>query len=178
MFLDDTACNLASMNLVKFYSDDKQQFNIKAFRHATKLLTIVLEISVMMAQYPSKSVAQNSYDYRTLGLGYANLGSLLMRQGIPYDSKEAEAITGAITAIMHMRSYATSAEMAKELGTFSRYENNKETMLKVLRNHKRAAYNVPQEEYEDLTIFPHGINPKYCPSDLLKAAQHDANYSC
>ncbi|CAG0909131.1 unnamed protein product, partial [Cyprideis torosa] len=85
MFLDDTACNLASMNLVKFYSDDKQQFNIKAFRHATKLLTIVLEISVMMAQYPSKSVAQNSYDYRTLGLGYANLGSLLMRQGIPYD---------------------------------------------------------------------------------------------
>ena len=175
MFLDDTACNLASMNLVKFYSDDKQQFNIRAFRHATKLLTIVLEISVLMAQYPSQSVAQNSYDYRTLGLGYANLGSLLMRQGIPYDSKEAEAITGAITAIMHMRSYATSAEMAKELGSFSRYEANKETMLKVLRNHKRAAYNVPHEEYEDLTIFPKGINPKYCPSDLLKAAQQDAN---
>ncbi|MCB0749916.1 MAG: vitamin B12-dependent ribonucleotide reductase, partial [Ignavibacteriae bacterium] len=175
MFLDDTACNLASMNLVRFYSDEKQQFNIKAFRHSTRLLTVVLEISVLMAQYPSKSVAQNSYDYRTLGLGYANLGSLLMRQGIPYDSKEGEAITGAITAIMHMKAYATSAEMAKELGTFSKYENNKENMQRVLRNHKRAAYNVPQEEYEDLTIFPQGIDPKYCPSDLLKAAQQDAH---
>ena len=175
MFLDDTACNLASMNLVKFYSDEKQQFNIKAFRHATKLLTIVLEISVLMAQYPSKSVAQNSYDYRTLGLGFANLGSLLMRQGIPYDSREGEAITGAITAIMHMRSYATSSEIAKELGPFARYEDNKENMLRVLRNHKRAAFNVPHEEYEELSIFPKGINPKYCPSDLLKAAQQDAN---
>jgi ribonucleoside-diphosphate reductase alpha chain len=175
MFLDDTACNLASMNLVKFYKDDKQQFNIKAFRHATKLLTIVLEISVLMAQYPSKAVAQKSYDYRTLGLGYANLGSLLMRQGIPYDSKEAEAITGAITAIMHMRAYATSAEMAKELGPFIRYEPNKENMLRVLRNHKRAAYNVPEEEYEGLSIYPKGIDPKHCPSDLLKAAQQDAN---
>lgn len=175
MFLDDTACNLASINLVKFYSDEKQQFNIKAFRHATKLWTIVLEISVLMAQYPSKAVAQNSYDYRTLGLGYANLGSLLMRQGIPYDSKEGEAITGAITAIMHMRAYATSAEIAKELGTFSRYTENKENMLRVLRNHRRAAFNVPHEEYEGLSIFPIGINPKYCPSDLLKAAQQDSN---
>ncbi|PID59499.1 MAG: ribonucleoside-diphosphate reductase, adenosylcobalamin-dependent [Ignavibacteriae bacterium] len=175
MFLDDTACNLASMNLVKYYNDDKQQFNIEAFRHSTKLLTIVLEISVLMAQYPSQEVAQNSYDYRTLGLGYANIGSLLMRQGIPYDSKEAEAITGAITAIMHMRSYATSAEIAKELGTFSKYENNKENMLRVLRNHKRAAYNVPIEEYEGLSIHPMGINPKYCPSDLLKSAQQDSD---
>jgi len=163
------------MNLVTFYSDEKQQFNIKSFRHATKLLTIVLEISVMMAQYPSKSVAQNSYDYRTLGLGFANLGSLLMRQGIPYDSEEAQAITGAITAIMHMRAYATSAEMAKELGTFVKYDNNKDDMLRVLRNHRRGAYNVPEEEYEGLTIFPKGINPKFCPSDLLKAAQQDAN---
>jgi len=175
MFLDDTACNLASMNLVKFYSDEKQIFNIKGFRHATKLLTIVLEISVLMAQYPSKAVAQNSFDFRTLGLGYANLGSLLMRQGIPYNSREGEAITGAITAIMHMKAYATSAEMAKELGVFSKYENNKENMLRVIRNHKRAAFNVPHEEYEGLSIFPRGINPKYCPSDLLKAAQQDAN---
>ncbi|MCB0744581.1 MAG: adenosylcobalamin-dependent ribonucleoside-diphosphate reductase, partial [Ignavibacteriae bacterium] len=174
MFLDDTACNLASMNLVKFYDDEKQVFNIKGFRHATRLLTIVLEISVLMAQYPSKSVAQNSYDYRTLGLGYANLGSLLMRQGIPYDSKEAYAIAGALTAIMHMRSYATSSEMAKELGTFAKYENNKDNMQRVLRNHKRAAFNVPEEEYEGLSIYPMGIDPKYCPSDLLKAAQHDA----
>jgi len=174
MFLDDTACNLASLNLVKFYDDDKAEFRIKEFRHATKLWTIVLEISVLMAQYPSKEVAQNSYDYRTLGLGYANIGSLLMRQGIPYDSKEAQAITGAITAIMHLKAYTTSAEVAKELGPFPRYENNKENMLRVIRNHKRAAFNVPDEEYEGLTIFPKGIDAKYCPSDLLKAAQHDA----
>ncbi|MBK7106101.1 MAG: vitamin B12-dependent ribonucleotide reductase [Ignavibacteriae bacterium] len=174
MFLDDTACNLASMNLVKFYDEEKQSFNIKSFRHATRLLTMVLEISVLMAQYPSKAVAQNSFDYRTLGLGYANLGSLLMIQGIPYDSKEGQAIAGAITAIMHMKSYATSSEMAKELGTFIKYENNKEEMQRVIRNHKRAAFNVPEEEYEGLSIYPMGIDPKYCPSDLLKAAQQDA----
>jgi len=175
MFLDDTACNLASLNLVKFYDDEKQVFKIKQFRHASELWTIVLEISVLMAQYPSKEVAQNSYDFRTLGLGYANLGSLLMRQGIPYDSKEAQAITGAVTAIMHMTAYATSAKMAKELGPFVKYEMNKESMLKVVSNHKRAAYNVPHEEYEGLTIYPQGINPKYCPSDLLEAAREDAD---
>ncbi len=175
MFLDDTACNLASLNLVKFYNDDKHEFLIDDFRHASHLWTIVLEISVMMAQYPSKEVAQNSYDYRTLGLGYANIGSLLMRQGIPYDSKEAGAITGAITAIMHMTAYATSALMAKEHGTFAMHDKNKESMIRVVRNHQRAAYNVPREEYEGLTIFPKGINPKYCPSDLLKAAREDAD---
>jgi ribonucleoside-diphosphate reductase alpha chain len=175
MFLDDTACNLASLNLVKFYDDDKQKFNIEAYRHATRLWTVVLEISVLMAQYPSKEIAQKSYEYRTLGLGYANLGSLLMRQGIPYDSKEAYAICGALTAVMHMRSYATSAEMAKELGTFPRYKDNAEHMLRVIRNHRRAAYNVPKEEYEGLSIFPVGINPENCPSDLLKAAREDAD---
>ncbi len=175
MFLDDTACNLASLNLVKFYDDEKQEFLIDDFRHASYLWTIVLEISVLMAQYPSKEVAQNSYDYRTLGLGYANIGSLLMRQGIPYDSKEAGAITGAITAIMHMTAYATSALMAKEQKPFAMHELNKENMIKVVRNHQRAAHNVPREEYEGLTIFPKGINPKYCPSDLLKAAREDAD---
>ena len=175
MFLDDTACNLASLNLVKFYDDEKSKFLIEKFRHASRLWTIVLEISVLMAQYPSKEVAQNSYDYRTLGLGYANIGSLLMRQGIPYDSKEAVAITGAITAIMHMTAYSTSAMMAKEQGTFVKHELNKDNMLRVVKNHQRAAYNVPREEYEGLTIFPKGINPKYCPSDLLKAAREDAD---
>ncbi len=175
MFLDDTACNLASLNLVKFYNDDKNEFLIKNFRHASELWTIVLEISVLMAQYPSKEVAQNSFDFRTLGLGYANLGSLLMRQGIPYDSKEAQAIAGAVTAIMHMTAYATSAKMAKELGPFEKYDMNKENMLKVIHNHKRAAYNVPREEYEGLTIYPRGINPKYCPSDLLDAAREDSD---
>ena len=177
MFLDDTACNLASINLIKFYDIQNQKFDIKAFRHAAKLWTIVLEISVLMAQFPSKEIAQLSYDFRTLGLGYANLGSLLMQQGIPYDSNEAFAICGAITAIMHMTSYATSAEMAKELGTFIKYEKNNDHMLRVIRNHRRAAYNVPNEEYEGLSIFPVGIDPKYCPSDLLKAAREDADYA-
>ena len=128
-----------------------------------------------MAQFPSKEIAQLSYDFRTLGLGYANLGSLLMLQGIPYDSNEGFAICGALTAIMHMTSYATSAEMAKEAGPFSKYEKNKEAMLRVIRNHRRAAYNVPHEEYEGLSIYPVGINPKHCPSDLLKAAREDAD---
>lgn len=175
MFLDDTACNLASMNLIRFYDTKEKKFNIDAYRHATKLWTIVLEISVLMAQFPSKEIAQLSYDFRTLGLGYANLGSLLMQQGIPYDSNEAFAICGALTAIMHMTSYATSSEMAKQLGTFPKYEKNKEAMLRVIRNHRRAAYNVPKEEYEGLSVYPMGIDPMHCPSDLLKAAREDAD---
>lgn len=175
MFLDDTACNLASLNLVKFYDHDKKEFNIAAYRHATRLWTLVLETSVLMAQYPSKEMAVNSYDFRTLGLGYANIGSLFMRQGIPYDSKTALAVTGALTAIMHMTAYATSAEMAKEFGTFPRFSENREDMLRVIRNHRRAAYNVPKNEYEGLTVFPMGINPKHCPSDLLAAAQEDSD---
>ncbi len=175
MFLDDTACNLASLNLVRFYDDDKHSFDVDSFKHAVRLWTIVLEISVLMAQYPSKEIAQRSYDYRTLGLGYANLGSLLMRQGIPYDSEEAYAIAGAISAIMHMGAYAASAEMAKEQGTFPEFKKNKEHMLKVLRNHRRAAYNVPKEEYEGLSIYPQGINPKYCPENLLEAAREESD---
>ena len=171
MFLDDTACNLASLNLVKFYDDDSEEFQIDKFRHATRLWTVVLELSVLMAQFPSKEIAQLSYEYRTLGLGYANMGALLMRKGIPYDSNDALAITGAITAILHMTSYATSAEMAKELGAFPRYEDNKENMLRVVRNHRRAAYNLAEKDYEGLTIFPMGIDKRYCPEELLKAAR-------
>ncbi len=175
MFLDDTACNLASLNLVKFYNSKSHSFNIKSYRHAVRLWTVVLEVSVLMAQFPSKEIAKLSYEYRTLGLGYANLGSLLMLQGIPYDSREAFSIAGALTAILHMTSYASSSEMAKELGPFPRYEDNKDNMLRVLRNHRRAAYNVPNEEYEGLTVFPIGINPQFCPSDLLKAAREAAD---
>lgn len=177
MFLDDTACNLASLNLVKFYDPNSQKFLIDAYRHASKLWTIVLEVSVLMAQFPSKEIAELSYNYRTLGLGYANLGSLLMLQGIPYDSQEGFAICGAITAVMHMTSYATSAELAKEKSPFPKFDENREDMLRVIRNHRRAAYNVPKEEYEGLTIFPVGIDPKHCPSDLLKAAREDADYA-
>jgi ribonucleoside-diphosphate reductase alpha chain len=175
MFLDDTACNLASLNLIKFYDVKNQYFKIDEYRHAARLWTIVLELSVLMAQFPSKEIARRSYEFRTLGLGYANLGSLLMLQGIPYDSDEAYAICGAITTMMHMTAYSTSAEMAAELGTFPKFEKNKKHMLKVIRNHRRAAYNVPNEEYEGLTIKPMGINPKYCPSDLLKAAREDSD---
>jgi len=175
MFLDDTACNLASLNLVKFYDFEKGVFDIEAYRHATRLWTIVLEISVLMAQFPSKEIAKLSYEYRTLGLGYANLGALLMLQGIPYDSNEALAVTGALTSILHMRSYATSSELAKELGSFPRFKENEQNMLRVVRNHRRAAYNVPSEEYEGLAITPVGINKKYCPEDLLKAAREDSD---
>ncbi len=175
MFLDDTACNLASMNLLKFYDAEKNKFNIKAYRHAARLWTMTLETSVLMAQFPSKEIAQLSHDFRTLGLGYANLGALLMQQGIPYDSEEAIAIAGAITAIMHFSAYATSAEMAKEFGTFSGFERNREHMLRVIRNHRRAAYNEAVEDYEGLSITPMGIDPAKCPADLLEAARQDAD---
>ncbi|MCI0449464.1 MAG: vitamin B12-dependent ribonucleotide reductase [Chlorobi bacterium] len=175
MFLDDTACNLASLNLVRFYDTESGVFDIEKYRHAVRLWTIVLELSVLMAQFPSRQIAKLSYDYRTLGLGYANLGALLMLQGIPYDSNEALAVTGALTSILHMRSYAASAEMAKELGPFPRYKENAQNMLRVIRNHRRAAYNMPNEEYESLSIHPMGINKKYCPDDLLKAAREDSD---
>ena len=175
MFLDNTACNLASMNLIKYYDADTETFDVAGYRYTTRLWTVVLEISVLMAQFPSKEIAELSYEFRTLGLGYANIGTLLMVQGIPYDSKEAMAITGALTSIMHMHSYATSAEMAKELGAFRGYERNKEHMLKVIRNHRRAAYNVADSEYEGLTIKPVGIDPAICPDYLLKAAQEDSD---
>ena len=170
MFLDDTACNLASLNLAQFYAPDGQ-FLLEDFRHAVRLWTITLEISVLMASFPSQSIAEKSFVFRTLGLGYANLGTILMRQGIPYDSPKALAICGAITAIMTGESYAASAEMAAELGAFDGYARNREAMLKVIRNHRRAAYQAPLDEYEELTIKPMGIQPQHCPPDLLLAAR-------
>jgi len=176
MFLDNTACNLASLNLMKYFKDENcTEFDVESIRHASRLWTVVLEISVLMAQFPSKEIADLSYKFRTLGLGYANLGAALMVQGAPYDSEKGSAIAGSITAMMHMKSYATSAEMAKELGTFERYDANKKHMLKVLRNHRHAAYNVPKEEYEDLTITPVGIDETVCQAYLLKAAREDAD---
>ena len=169
MFLDDTACNLASINLVKFYNQETGQFDVEGYRHAIRLWTAVLEISVLMAQFPSKEIAQLSYDFRTLGLGYANLGALLMQMGIPYDSPNGQAIAGALTAIMGGDSYAASAEMAKEQGPFPKYEKNAAHMLRVIRNHRRAAYN--EREFEGLSIKPVGIDPDECPTDLLSAAR-------
>ena len=169
MFLDNTACNLASLNLRHFFDDKTHEFDTKGIEFASRLWTVVLEISVLMAQFPSKEVARLSYDYRTLGLGYANLGSVLMLAGIPYDSPKANAICGAVTAIMTGTSYATSAEMASHLGPFPEYKKNKEHMLRVIRNHRYAAYNTP-ESCEGLSILPVGIDPKYCPAYLLETA--------
>ena len=170
MFLDDTACNLASLNLGEFFAPDGR-FNLEEFRHAVRLWTIVLEISVLMASFPSRAIAEKSYIFRTLGLGYANLGTILMRQGIPYDSPQALALCGALTAILTGESYAASAEMAAELGPFEGYARNREHMLRVIRNHRRAAYHSPPEEYEGLTMTPHSIPPLHCPPELLLAAR-------
>ncbi len=169
MFLDDTACNLASINLTKFYDLKTGKFDIEGYKHAIRVWTIVLEISVLMAQFPSKEIAQLSYDFRTLGLGYANIGALLMQMGIPYNSQSGFAIAGALTAILGGESYAASAEMAGEQKPFPRYEPNREHMLRVIRNHRRAAYN--ESTYEGLSVKPVGIDPDECPPDMLKAAR-------
>ena len=169
MFLDNTACNLASLNLRKFYDLKTNKFKLDKFEYAARLWTTVLEISVLMAQFPSKEVAQLSYDYRTLGLGYANLGSVLMCAGIPYDSPEAVAICGSVTAILTGTAYATSAEIAAVKGTFRMYEKNKKHMLRVIRNHRYAAYNSPLA-FEGLEIAPQCIDEKYCPDYLLAGA--------
>ena len=171
MFLDDTACNLASINLLHYYDKGTQTFQTDDFRHSVRLWTMTLEISVLMAQFPSEEIARKSYEYRTLGLGYCNIGSLLMHMGIPYDDERAYSICGAITSIMCGETYATSAEMASVLGPFADYERNSEHMLRVMRNHRRAAYDAPPEEYEGLTVPPIGINSSKCPKDLLEAAR-------
>ncbi|HIB54514.1 MAG TPA: vitamin B12-dependent ribonucleotide reductase [Nitrospirales bacterium] len=170
MFLDDTACNLASLNLGKFVNTDGS-FDLDGFKHAVRIWTIVLEISVLMASFPSRTIAEKSYVFRTLGLGYANLGSMLMRQGIPYDSVESLAICSGITAILTGESYATSAEIAAELGPFAGFEKNREHMLRVMRNHRRAAHDAAPEEYENLGIAPKGIDVAHCPPELLVGAR-------
>jgi ribonucleoside-diphosphate reductase alpha chain len=171
MFLDDTACNLASLNLLKFYEEEKNRVNLDSYKHAIKLWTMVLEISVLMAQFPSQKIAELSYKFRTLGLGYANLGALLMVSGVPYHSNQANALTSSLTAILTGVSYATSAEMAKEMGAFPGYQKNADHMLRVIKNHRRAAYEVPDSEYEGLSIFPRPIQSRFTPSYLLQEAR-------
>ena len=172
MFIDDTACNLASLNLIKFSKKNKK-LDINAFEHACRLWTLTLEISVMMAQFPSKEIAQKSFDYRTLGLGYANIGGLLMSWGVPYDSDEGRAICSSISAIMTGISYATSAEIAKELGPFSKYKLNSKDMLRVIKNHKRAADGF-KDGYDSLTINPVPLIKEDCPSEDLPNAASKA----
>jgi ribonucleoside-diphosphate reductase alpha chain len=186
MFLDNTACNLASLNVLTFFDPETLRFDIEGYKHAIRLWTIVLETSVLMASFPSEDIAKLSYRYRTLGLGYANLGAMLMQAGIPYDSPKGRAICAALSAILTGESYAASAEMASELGAFAGYEENKNEMLRVIRNHRRAAYDVATNpasrrgigEYESLEIKPVGIdaaqfadNHPLASTDLLKSAQ-------
>ncbi len=171
MFIDDTACNLASLNLLQFLDRGTAKIDLTAFEHAVRLWTVVLEISVAMAQFPSKEIAKLSYEYRTLGLGYANIGGLLMTTGVPYDSTEGRAICGALTAIMTGVSYATSAEMAGELGPFPDYERNAENMLRVMRNHRRAAHG-DKQGYEGLSVEPVALKHADCPdADLITHAK-------
>ncbi len=166
MFLDDTACNLASLNLLAFRNEQTRQFDVAGYEHAVRLWTIVLEISVLMAQFPSKEIAQLSYEYRTLGLGYANVGGLLMSSGIPYDSDAGRAICGALTAIMTGVAYATSAEMAAILGPFPGYKKNREHMLRVIRNHRRAARG-EKTGYEKVATPPVRLDHAACPDQIL-----------
>lgn len=171
MFLDDTACNLASANLLTFYSTSAKRFDVESYEHLCRLWTIVLEISVMMAQFPSKAIAELSYEFRTLGLGFANIGGLLMTMGLPYDSKEGRSLCGALTAIMTGVAYATSAEMAKELGPFPGYKKNAGHMLRVIRNHRRAAH-AETSGYEALSVNPVALDHAACPqADLVTRAK-------
>ncbi len=177
MFLDNTACNLASLNLMAFRNSDGT-IDVDGFRHAVRLWTVTLEVSVLMAQFPSAEIAQLSYDFRTLGLGYANIGGFLMASGIAYDSPEGRAIAGAFAALMTGEAYATSAEMAGQLGAFPAYAPNREAMLRVIANHRRAAYGVQDNghfglgDYEDLHIKPVALDMESCPhKDLISAAQ-------
>ncbi len=171
MFLDDTACNLASLNLMAFYDPQTGRLGIEDLEHAIHLWTVVLEISVLMAQFPTKAVARNSFDYRTLGLGFANLGTLLMVMGIPYDSEEARALAAGLSALLTGQAYLTSGLLARELGPFPRFQENREDMLRVIRNHRRAIYCAPEAEYEGLTVFPRRFRAELCPPELVKAAR-------
>jgi ribonucleoside-diphosphate reductase alpha chain len=168
MFLDDTACNLASLNLLTFRDVKTGQFDVEGYEHAVRLWTVVLEISVLMAQFPSKEIAQLSYEFRTLGLGYANIGGLLMTSGISYDSDAGRALCGALTAIMTGISYATSAEMAEKLGAFPGYRKNREHMLRVMRNHRRAAYG-ERQGYEKVSQPPVPLDHASCPDQTIVA---------
>ena len=172
MFLDDTACNLASLNLMAFRKEDGG-FDIAAFVHAVRLWTIALEIAVMMAQYPSARIARLSYEFRTLGLGYANIGGYLMASGIAYESDAGRAICGAITALMTGSAYATSAEMAGEMGAFPRFAENREAMLRVIANHRRAALG-ESDGYEGLSVLPVPLDRDACPDAPLSQAARDA----
>jgi len=170
-FLDNSACNLASINLIKFLDPVSGRFRVDEFVHAVRVWTIVLEISVVMAQFPSKEIADITYKTRSLGLGYANIGSLLMRLGLPYDSDEGRALAAGVSSLMTGVAYETSAELAALFGAFEEYGLNKEFMLKVIRNHKRAAFSEPESSYEGLSIYPVKFDFDLCPKDIIEKSR-------
>ncbi len=172
MFLDDTACNLASLNLMAFRGKDGR-FDIAGYEHAVRLWTVTLEIAVLMAQFPARRIAELSYAYRTLGLGYANLGGLLMARGLAYDCDEGRAVCAALSAILTGVAYATSAEMAGELGPFPGYQANREAMLRVIRNHRLAAHG-KEAGYDRLSVPPVPLDAAACPDRALVRAAREA----
>lgn len=172
VFLDDSSCNLGSLNLLGFYSSVGQEFDLNAYEYAIRIWTLVLEISVYMGQYPSKEIAWNSYAFRPLGLGYSNMGALLMQLGIPYDSDISTGVIGCLTAILHMGSVKTSAELAKDTGTFKNYTENREEMQRVMRNHVRAiSSDLIEGDFEGLTVKPVSLNKIHCVPSMLKRAE-------
>ncbi|MBS0191129.1 MAG: adenosylcobalamin-dependent ribonucleoside-diphosphate reductase [Phycisphaerales bacterium] len=176
MFLDNTACNLASLNVLRFYDAQTRTFDVERYEHAIDLWTIVLEVSVLMAAFPSRPIAELSWKYRTLGLGYANLGAMLMQAGIPYDSEAARAVCATLSAILTGRSYRMSALMAAEHGPFPGYAPEKENMLRVIRNHRLAAYGEARDSksYENLRIRPVPIDHKLFKAGKIGLANADA----
>lgn len=171
VFVDNTACNLASINVTKFLhpTRTKERFDVEAFCHACRLWIIVLDISNSMASFPSKVVAHETARHRTVGLGYCGLGAMLMAAGVPYDSPSARGIAGAITAVMAGEAYAMSAELARELGAFPAFEDNRDHMLRVIRNHRRAAYGA--RDFEGLSRRPQPLEDRRVPPYLLRSAR-------
>lgn len=177
MFLDDTACNLASLKLTAYLRDDSS-LDLEAYEHDVRLWTVILDVSIGMASFPSREIAVNTWKYRTLGLGYMDLGGLLMRLALPYDSDEGRALAAGLTALMTGVAYRTSADMADELGAFPRWEANAEPMARVLRNHARAAGLVIFSPYEGLSISPIEYIAEYVPTNLqqrIEAAWESVN---
>jgi len=169
-FLNSTSCNLASLRLTKYYNFNNKEFDVKKFVHSVKLLALALEATVNAAILPTEELAMGSYKYRNLGIGYCDIGSLIMSCGYPYDSKEARGLIGGITALMTGITYQTSIEMASELGPFSRYEANKEHLLRVIRNHRAAVYN-DFDAYDGLNTDIYGLNSDYVDKNIMNACK-------
>ncbi|HEX4566149.1 MAG TPA: hypothetical protein VH138_05930, partial [Vicinamibacterales bacterium] len=156
MHLDNSACNLASLNLMKFI-DERGEFDVRAFRHAVDVMITAQDIVIDNSSYPTDEIAKNASAFRELGLGYANLGALLMALGMHYDSDQGRSYAAAITALMTGEAYLQSARIAEQMGPFAGYAPNREPMLKVIQLHKTAAYKQ--------------LDPAYVPLDLLRAAR-------